>query len=88
MVDSGKTPIVPADRLAALGFNIAIYPAIGMLPAAGAMKSAFAALKRDGSTANVDAPMISLPEMHALMGFEDVWAFERRWARPEAEAAE
>ena len=42
MVDSGKTPIVPADRLAALGFNIAIYPAIGMLPAAGAMKSAFA----------------------------------------------
>ena len=42
MVDSGKTPIVPADRLAALGFNIAIYPAIGMLPAAGAMRSAFA----------------------------------------------
>ena len=32
--------------------------------------------------------MISLPEMHALMAFEDVWAFERRWARPEAEAAE
>ena len=88
MVDSGKTPIVPADRLAALSYNIAIYPAIGMLPAAGAMRSAFASLKRDGSTANVDAPMISLPEMHALMGFEDVWAFERRWARPEAEAAE
>ena len=88
MVDSGKTPIVPADRLAALGFNIAIYPAIGMLPAAGSMKRAFEALLRDGSTANVDAPMISLPEMHTLMGFEDVWAFERRWARPEAEAAE
>ena len=55
MVDSGKTPIVPAERLAALGFNIAIYPAIGMLPAAGAMRSAFASLLRDGSTANVDA---------------------------------
>ena len=45
MVDSGKTPIVPADRLAALGFNIAIYPAIGMLPAAGSMKRAFEALQ-------------------------------------------
>ncbi|MDE0048446.1 MAG: isocitrate lyase/PEP mutase family protein [Rhodospirillales bacterium] len=88
MVDSGKTPIVPAERLAALGFSIAIYPAIGMLPAAGSMKRAFEALKRDGSTANVDAPMISLPEMHTLMGFEDVWSFERRWARPDAEAAE
>ena len=88
MVDSGKTPIVPAERLAALGYSIAIYPAIGMLPAAGAMKRAFETLLRDGSTANVDAPMISLPEMHTLMGFEDVWAFERRWARAEAEAAE
>ena len=46
------------------------------------MKRAFEALLRDGSTANVDAPMISLPEMHTLMGFEDVWAFERRWAAP------
>ena len=88
MVDSGKTPIVAAERLAALGFSIAIYPAIGMLPAAGAMKRAFETLLRDGSTANVDAPMISLPEMHTLMGFEDVWAFEKRWARVEAEAAE
>ena len=84
MVDSGKTPIVPAERLAALGYSIAIYPAIGMLPAAGAMRSAFAALLRDGSTANVDVPMISLPEMHTLMGFEEVWDFERRWARAEA----
>ena len=84
MVDSGKTPIVSADRLKELGFNIAIYPAIGMLPAAGAMQQAFQSLLRDGSTNNVDVPMISLPEMHALMGFEDVWAFERQWARAEA----
>ena len=84
MVDSGKTPIVPAERLKALGFSIAIYPAIGMLPAAGAMRRAFQALLQDGSTANVDAPMISLPDMHALMGFEEVWAFERKWARAEA----
>jgi 2-methylisocitrate lyase-like PEP mutase family enzyme len=84
MVDSGNTPIVSADRLKELGFNIAIYPAIGMLPAAGAMQQAFGSLLKDGSTKNVDVPMISLPEMHELMGFEDVWAFERRWARAEA----
>lgn len=84
MVDSGKTPIVAADRLKELGFNIAIYPAIGMLPAAGAMQQAYQCLLKDGSTKNVDVPMISLPEMHQLMGFEDVWEFERRWARAEA----
>ena len=81
MVDGGKTPIVPAERLQALGFHIAIYPAIGMLPAAGAMQEAFRTLLRDGSTGNLDVPAITLTEMHALMGFEEVWAFERRWAR-------
>ena len=81
MVDGGKTPIVPAERLQALGFHIAIYPAVGMLPAAGAMQEAFRTLLRDGSTGDLDVPAITLAEMHALMGFEEVWAFERRWAR-------
>ena len=84
MIDGGNTPILPTDRLKALGFNIAIYPATGMLPAAGAMQQAFRTLLRDGSTRNLDVPAISLAEMHALMGFEDVWAFERKWARDEA----
>ena len=81
MVDGGKTPILPAERLESLGFAIAIYPAAGMLPAAGAMQETYRTLLRDGSTANQEVPTISLAEMHALMGFEEVWAFERRWAR-------
>ena len=81
MVDGGKTPIMPAERLESLGFAVAIYPAAGMLPAAGAMQETFRSLLRDGSTADSNVPAISLAEMHALMGFEEVWAFERRWAR-------
>ena len=81
MVDGGKTPIVPAERLEALGYDVAIYPATGMLPAAGAMQKAFRTLLRDGSTRDLDVPAIPLTEMHELMGFEEVWAFERKWAR-------
>ena len=89
MVEGGKTPILPARRLESLGFAVAIYPAIGMLPAAGAMQEAMRSLLRDGSSAGVDVPAISLSEMHALMGFDEVWAFERRWARePREEAAQ
>ena len=83
MVDGGKTPVLPGERLESLGFAIAIYPAAGMLPAAGAMQETFRTLLRDGSTANLEVPAISLSEMHALMGFEEVWAFERQWAREE-----
>ncbi len=84
MVDGGKTPILPVDRLKALGFGVAIYPVIGLLPAAGAVRQAFRTLLRDGSTGDAGLPMLSLPEMHTLMGFEEVWAFERKWARAEA----
>ena len=83
MVDGGKTPILSADKLKALGFAVAIYPAIGMLPAAGAMQEAMRTLLEDGSSRNVDVPAITLREMHALMGFEEVWDFERKWARDE-----
>ena len=58
-----------------------------MLPAAGAMQRAMKGLLSDGSTADTEVPAISLSEMHALMGFEEVWAFERRWAREESPRA-
>ena len=87
MIDGGKTPILSAERLESLGFAIAIYPAIGMLPAAGAMQEAFGSLLRNGSTANLKVPALSLSEMHTLMGFEEVWAFERKWGREESPQA-
>ena len=87
MIDGGKTPILSAERLKSLGFAIAIYPAIGMLPAAGAMQEAFGSLLRNGSTANLKVPALSLSEMHTLMGFEEVWAFERKWGREESPQA-
>ena len=51
---------------------------------AGAMQKAFGTLLRDGSTGNLDFPAIALSAIHALMGFEEVWDFERRWAREES----
>lgn len=82
MADRGKTPILSADELAKLGFAVAIFPGLGMLAAAQALEAAFTALKRDGTSANL--PLYELSDMHKLMGFEDVWAFEKRWARPDA----
>jgi len=81
MADGGKTPILPAKQLQDMGFSIAIFPGLGMLVAAAALESAYRSLLKDGTSANVETPMIGLSDMHKLMGFEDVWAFERKWAR-------
>ena len=84
MADKGKTPILSADELQEMGFSIAIFPGLGMLVMGAALQSAYGTLLKDGTSANVEAPMLELSDMHRLMGFEEVWAFERKWARDEA----
>jgi len=81
MVDGGTTPMLPRARLQALGFAMAIYPVTGFLAAAAALQSVYATLRRDGSTEALDVPLYPFPDFSRLMGFEDVWDFERRHAR-------
>jgi 2-methylisocitrate lyase-like PEP mutase family enzyme len=82
MVNGGRTPMLPADKLKALGFSIAIYPAVGFLSAGEALRRAYTDLKQNGTTTDA-VPMYSFSEFNKLIGFEDVWEFERRYAESE-----
>jgi 2-methylisocitrate lyase-like PEP mutase family enzyme len=79
MAHGGLTPILPAKRLESIGFAFAIFPAFTSLVAALAMEQALTRLRESGETA--DCAMFDFKEFCGLIGFEDVWAFERRWAR-------
>ena len=79
MVNGGRTPMLPADRLANLGYSIAIYPAVGFLSAGEALQRAYADLQKNGTSTSA-VPMYSFSEFNKLIGFEDVWDFERRYA--------
>ncbi|WP_298397591.1 isocitrate lyase/PEP mutase family protein [Sphingobium sp.] len=83
MVNGGKTPLLPANKLAALGFQISIFPATGFLATGAALQSAYAEL-RDHGISTGDTPMHDFPEFHRLMGFEDIWAFEKKYLSPES----
>jgi 2-methylisocitrate lyase-like PEP mutase family enzyme len=82
MVNGGRTPMLPADKLKSLGFSIAIYPAVGFLSAGEALRRAYTDLKQNGTTTSA-VPMYSFTEFNKLIGFEDVWEFERRYAESE-----
>ncbi len=75
----GRTPDVGAEQLQQLGFCLAIYPGVGFCAASHAVNTAFAYLKEHGSVIGLDLPQTNVNEMHTLMGFEDVWEFERRF---------
>ena len=79
MVEFGKTPRVEAARLKQWGFDLAIYPGLGFSVAAEAMRQAWDFLKDKGTSSGVAVPQYR--DMHALMGFSEVWDFEKKWAQ-------
>jgi 2-methylisocitrate lyase-like PEP mutase family enzyme len=81
MADGGLTPILPAHHLAEIGYAFAIYPSMTSLVAAAAMETALLRLKNEGLSQADDIPMFDFKSFCGLIGFEDVWAFERRWGR-------
>lgn len=78
MVHGGRTPMLPSDKLKELGFSIAIHPALGFLSAGQALRNAYADLQANGTT-SAAVPMYSFAEFNDLIGFPDVWEFERRY---------
>ena len=80
MVEGGKTPVLPARELEALGYRVAIFPATGFLAAGAALASVYQTLKSDGSSVDASAPLYDFTEFAKLMGFEAVWEFDKRHA--------
>jgi 2-methylisocitrate lyase-like PEP mutase family enzyme len=83
MADGGKTPIRSKTELAEIGYALAIYPSITGLAAAAAIENALRVFKAEGTSSSPNLPLFNFREFQSLIGFEDVWAFERQWARNE-----
>jgi 2-methylisocitrate lyase-like PEP mutase family enzyme len=81
MADGGKTPIRSKTELAEIGYALAIYPSLTGLAASAAMENALAVFKAEGTSNSPKIPLFNFREFQSLIGFEDVWAFERKWAR-------
>lgn len=80
MIEGGRTPCIPANELAGLGFKIGLYPLTGLLAGAAALTSIYADLHRSGGSGNTTVPLMPFESMTGLMGFRKVWEFEKRWS--------
>ena len=79
MADGGLTPILPAKVLQDVGYAFAIYPSMTSLVAAAAMEQALIALKTKGDYEGL--PIFDFKEFCGLIGFQEVWDFEKKWAK-------
>ena len=81
MAQGGDTPMRTGEELADIGYACAIYPATTALSAAYATEQALLHLKHQGTNESPDVPMFDFQEFNRLIGFEEVWAFDKKWAR-------
>ena len=82
MVEGGLTPIVSQQELEAIGYKLAIFPVTALLAATQAMKAVYQSFKQNGSSAEISTPLMPFTDLTKLMGFEEIWAFEKRYADP------
>jgi 2-methylisocitrate lyase-like PEP mutase family enzyme len=76
MVEGGRTPVLPPDRLGALGFKIAAYPLTLLSAAARAMRDALSAL----TAGRKPDRLLDFDELQRLVGFSDYDTEARRYS--------
>lgn len=75
-----RTPEVPSKTLQEMGYALAIYPSLPHKAATAALKITYEYLMKHGTAIGLELPLITSPEMHQLMGFQDIWDFEKSCA--------
>ncbi len=79
MVEGGKTPLLDAKSLQALGYRLAIFPGGIARCLAFAAREYFAALKRDGTTASVRSRMLDFQGLNRIIGTPEMLELGKRY---------
>jgi methylisocitrate lyase len=79
MVEQGLTPQLPPDELAAMGFQLIVYPLSGLYAATRAMQEIYARLRSDGHTLDVRDRLMTFPEFNRLVGLDEKYALDARF---------
>ena len=80
MTEFGKTPIIPAAKFGAMGYQCVIYPVSMLRVAMGAVTRALAVLKKDGSVQGSLGEMQTREQLYKTIGYTPgvEWEFPAR----------
>ena len=88
MVEGGKTPILPAGELQALGFSLVIFPSALVRAVAHTAGELFESLARHGTTEAFRNRMFDFAQVNELVGTAEALQTGRRYAGESSEAPE
>jgi 2-methylisocitrate lyase-like PEP mutase family enzyme len=80
MVEGGRTPLLPAEQLGALGFDLVIYPGAMVRVVAKAATDYLNVLSTDGSTINMLDNMFDFNQVMELVGLSEMMSDGQKYA--------
>jgi methylisocitrate lyase len=81
MTEFGRSPLLPADRLAELGYAMVIWPVTALRVAAREMEGVYAELARSGSNAGLLGRMQTRQQLYDVIRYHDYEALDATIAR-------
>jgi carboxyvinyl-carboxyphosphonate phosphorylmutase len=78
--EGGKTPPMPLERIAELGFRIVIFPIGALLVATKAIREFAAEIKKNGTPVRVVSELISFKDFNDFAGLPEIRELERRFS--------
>ena len=77
MIEGGKTPVLPREQLAAMGFQLILYPLAGLFAAAKAIRTVYEQVYREGTADR--ASQMTFAEFNELIGVAKKYAMAERF---------
>lgn len=81
MVEGGRTPLLPNDQLAEMGYKLVIYPTSSTYVMAKAMIKLMEGLKKAGTTKDMLEDMVAFTEFNELVGLPEIRELEAAFVK-------
>src|SRR5262245_35860931 len=79
MIEKGKTPVLPKEKLVELGFHLILYPLAGLFAAAHGLASIYDTIRKKDTTIGTEDRLMTFEDFNALIGVEEKYKTAERY---------
>jgi 2-methylisocitrate lyase-like PEP mutase family enzyme len=79
MIEKGKTPVLPKQTLAELGFHLILYPLAGLFAAAHGLAAIYEKIRKDDTTLGAEDRLMGFNDFNELIGVEAKYQIAERY---------
>jgi methylisocitrate lyase len=79
MIEKGKTPVLPKQKLVELGFHLILYPLAGLFAAAHGLASIYETIRQEETTLGAEDRLMAFDEFNSLIGVDERYELAERY---------